>query len=119
MPKLTPEEAAAHRRQQAHQPINDTKTPARRYLVTLKSGKSQVFTDTRNLSNYKDILMSGMYGIGDLRQQSKVTTTETITKNNVLSIEEIDGDALIGETQNGQEEQETARMKKLLADQEE
>ena len=57
----------------------------KKYRVTLKSGEYKDFTDTRNLPNYKDILVSGMYGIIPRGGGDNII----ITPDNVASIEEL------------------------------
>lgn len=111
---LSKEEAENARRmsQPITAPIPSSAASERHYYVTLKSGETQIFTDTRNLANFRDILVSGMYGIAMPRKGVNIT----LSPDNVASIDEIVDGALVGETEVGNEEQEAARKKELLSE---
>ncbi|HEY5695556.1 MAG TPA: hypothetical protein VIQ80_01865 [Candidatus Saccharimonadales bacterium] len=103
MPRLTPgEEKAEFERQQAISKVPVQDIAPRSYLVTLKSGKTGVFTNNGNFPNYKDMLLSGVYNITDRRDPKAIV--ERITMSNVVSIDEISGDVASGETQVGQDD---------------
>jgi hypothetical protein len=112
MPKLTPEEAAEYKQQQsAAKPA--PRVRERRYLVKLKSGKWSVFTDAHDRSDFKALLVSGRYSIGDTRDGKPITTTETITPNNVVSIDELTDDAVLDETLVSPKEDAVVRVRNL------
>ena len=57
----------------------------KKYRVVLKTGEHSDFTDTRDLPNFRDLLVSGMYGITPTNGGDNII----ITPDNVASIEEV------------------------------
>lgn len=60
----------------------------RYYRVTLKSGETEIFTDTNNRPNYPRLLASGIYSIVPKNGGEFIP----ISSENIATIEEVDGE---------------------------
>jgi hypothetical protein len=56
--------------------------------------------------------MTGAYGIAPTDKIGYIP----VSSENLVKVEEIDGDAVVGETENGKQEQGEVRIKEILGD---
>lgn len=81
--------------------------PVHRYRVTVKDGRNnQVYnvSSERNIEQYQAGLLSGMYGI--VTASTPIGVSIHVTDENLVGIEEIDGDVAAGPAEVGDDEQE-------------
>jgi len=85
------------------------------YMVRLTIGNYRTKSKL-SVNDYSKALLSQTYGIVTGRNPHGEQIW--VTEKNFIGIDQIDGDVAIGPTEVGEDEQETARIKELLGDEE-